>query len=111
MVVCDITGAGILGIDIYIYIYTYTSVLPSISIDDDRFEEYGVLMALQEGWLVLMLWTGLEDLGVLGLPKALRHPSGQGSPSRRFFERLWRHSGEVSWTVFGHLAVQKHPEV
>ena len=48
-----------------IYIYIYTRVLPSISIDDDRFEEYGVLMALQEIWLVLMLWTGLEDLGAL----------------------------------------------
>ena len=36
-------------------------MLPSISIDDDRFEEYGVVMALKEVWLVLMLWTGLED--------------------------------------------------
>ena len=49
-------------------IYVSTRVLPSISIDDDRFEEYGVLMALQEVWLVLMLWTGLEDLGGQGEP-------------------------------------------
>ena len=37
-----------------IYIYIYTRVLPSISIDDDRFDGHGVLMTSQRVWPVLM---------------------------------------------------------
>ena len=54
-------------------------MLPSISIDDDRFEEYGVVMASKEVWLVLMLWTGLEDLEALG------HLVYQERPAERLF--------------------------
>ena len=54
-------------------------MLPSISIDDDRFQEYGVIMALKKVWLVLMLWTGLEDLEALG------HLVYQERPAERLF--------------------------
>jgi len=46
-------------------------------------------MALKEVWPVLVLWTGLEDLGGKG------DLAGQGPKTGRFFGRLWGYPGEV----------------
>ena len=76
-------------------------MLPSISIDDDRFAEHGALMALQEVTLVLIPRTGEEHLA-----KQSGIWKGKGTTEirqNRFFGNLERYGDPLGdpWDVRG----------